>query len=307
MAEMLALGSLWGCSFLFMRVAAPEFGAVPLITVRVGLAVMFLLPLLCLRGNLLRLWEKRRDIAVLGVVNSAFPFVLFAWATLYLTAGYTAVVNATAPLFSAIIAYLWVKESLRPVALLGLLTGLLGVVVLVWDQLRHRGEFDYSHEMTVLAIAAGLAAALSYGFAANHTRIRLSGVGSLELAAGSQIAALIMLVPLGVALMPAQLPSTAAWWSALALGVPCTGLAYILFFRLLARLGPSKAITVTYLVPLAAMLTGALFLDEAVTLRMLSGCALILLGTALATCVIRVPFRFYGKQGYGKQKIRRKT
>lgn len=280
--ELLALGTLWGCSFLFMRVAVPDFGPVPLITLRVVTAALFLLPILMLTGKPGVLWQRRGGILVVGAVNSAIPFTLFAYATLTLSAGYTAVINAVAPLFTALIAFLWVGERLGRVAVFGLLVGLVGVVVLVQDQL------GVAMDNAALAIGAALAGSFCYGVAGNHARIHMSGVGSLELAAGSQLAAGLMLVPLGIWFWPRELPALGAWLSVVALGVLCTGIAYILYFRLLIRLGPARAVTVTYLVPLAAMIAGALFLGETITASMLLGCGLILLGTGLATGLVRL-------------------
>jgi drug/metabolite transporter (DMT)-like permease len=279
--ELLALGSIWGCSFLFMRLASPEFGPVPLIALRVTTAALFLLPILVWTGNPRAPWQRRGEMLVIGFFNSAFPFCLFAFATLSLTGGFTAVLNATAPLFTAVVAYLWVGERLSRLGAFGLLVGLFGVVVLVWDKL------GVDPGSAPLAIAAGLLGACSYGIAANHARVRFSGIGSLEMAGGSQVAASILLLPLCWFWWPETVPSTQAWLAMLALGIPCTGIAYILYFRLLSRLGPSRAVTVTYIVPLAAMVFGALLMDESVTLRMLAGCGLILLGTGLATGVLR--------------------
>lgn len=280
--ELLGLGALWGTSFLFMRMAAPEFGAVSLVALRVGIAALFLLPILLYTASLKPVRERAGNVLLMGFFNSALPFTLFTYATLFLTAGYTAVINATAPLFTAIVAFVWVGERLSRVGIFGLLLGLVGVVVLVWDKLG--GGLSGAG----LAIAAGLAGAFSYGIAGNFARIRLPGLGSLELATGSQIAASLLLLPLCVAYWPAEMPSLRAWLAVLALGIPCTGIAYILFFRLLVRLGPAKAVTVTYIVPISAMIAGALVLDEVVTTRMLAGCGLILLGTGLATGVIRL-------------------
>jgi drug/metabolite transporter (DMT)-like permease len=286
--ELLALGALWGCSFLFMRIASPEFGPVPLVSLRVGAAALFLLPILFHRGSPRQAWGRRGNVTAMAFFNSAFPFTLFTYATLTLTAGYTAVINSAAPLFTAVVAFIWVGERLSRLGVVGLLVGLAGVVVLVWDKL------NVDLYGARLAIGAGLLGSFCYGIAANFTRIRLAGLGSLELATGSQVAASLMLAPLAVIFWPEQMPSTRAWLAVLALGVPCTGLAYILFFRLLNRLGPAKAVTVTYLVPLFAMLSGALVLDEAITPRMIAGCALILFGTGLATGLIRPGGRRYG-------------
>ncbi len=274
---LLLLGTAWGGSFLFMRVAAPEFGPVALIAVRVSVAALFLLPFLLRMGDASILLSRAPEMLLFGVLNSGLPFCLFAFATLHLSAGFTAVLNAVAPLFTAIVAFAWLGERFSRLAVLGLLVGFIGVTVLVSDKITPGAG------AAALGIVAGLAASFSYGIAANLTRARFSGVGSLELAAGSQIGASIVLLPLGIWMWPEQMPSSNSWAAVLALGVVCTGLAYILFFRLMKNLGPSRAITVTYLVPMAAMVFGALFLGEVVTLVMMIGCALILLGTALAT------------------------
>jgi len=283
--ELFTLGFLWGGSFLFMRIASPEFGAVPLIAVRVTVASLFLLPFLLHAGRIGVLRERLLPLTFVGVVNSALPFCLFAFATLSLSAGFTAVINAVAPLFTALVALLWLGERLSRLGVAGLLTGLVGVILLVWDKLNFRGD------AITIGICAAMLASFSYGVAANYTRLRLTGVGSLEIATGSQVAAMVVLAPLCVWLWPATMPSAGAWVSVLVLGVASTGIAYILYFRLIARLGPSRAITVTFLVPLAAMVMGAVFLDEEVTTDMMIGCGLILLGTALATGLIR-PLRW---------------
>jgi drug/metabolite transporter (DMT)-like permease len=279
--ELTTLGALWGGSFLFMRVAAPEFGPVALVSVRVGVAVALLLPCLAWMGRLPALATHARPLAIVGVINSAVPFCLFAFATLSLSAGFTAVINAMAPLFTAIIALLWLGVRPGRLAAVGLLLGVVGVTVLVRDKLSLTGD------AVTIGILGALSASLCYGIAANYTRVALTGVGSLEIATGSQLAAAALLLPLSLWFWPAQMPSARAWFCAVALGLACTGLAYILYFRLIARLGPARAVTVTFLVPMAAMVFGALFLDEQVTAEMLAGCALILLGTALATGLIK--------------------
>jgi drug/metabolite transporter (DMT)-like permease len=279
--ELTVLGTLWGGSFLFMRMAAPEFGPVALIAMRVSIASLFLLPLLLRAGLVSQLVEHAPGLFVVGIINSAIPFCLFAFATLSLSAGFTAVINAVAPLFTAVVAFVWLGERLSRLAVFGLAVGFAGVVLLVSDKL------DLNGGAAALGIAAGMLASFSYGIAANYTRVKFTGVGSLELATGSQLAASILLLPLCFWFWPSTTPSMSSWVAVLVLGVVCTGVAYILFFRLIARLGPSKAITVTFLVPLAAMIFGALFLDEQITVEMLVGCGLILLGTALATGLVK--------------------
>ncbi len=275
--ELTVLGSLWGGSFLFMRVAAPEFGPVTLISLRVSIACLVLVPLLLLQRKWRPVIENPGPMLFVGVTNSALPFSLFAFATLSLTAGYTAVINAAVPLFTAVVGWVWLREKLERRALVGLLIGIGGVIVLVQDKLEAGAVGQ------LIAISAGLFASLSYAVSANFTKRHLSGFGSLELAAGSQIAAaLVMLLP-GILLWPEQPVSAQSWLAVIVLGVASTGFAYILFFRLIAELGPARAVTVTYLVPIFSMIFGLTFLQEIVTLAMVGACLLIFLGTAMAS------------------------
>jgi drug/metabolite transporter (DMT)-like permease len=275
--ELSILGALWGGSFLFMRIAAPEFGPVTLIALRVFIAAAVLVPVLLYQRKWRPVIENPGPLLFVGISNSALPFSLFAFATLTLTAGYTSVLNAAVPLLTAVVARVWLKERLTPGALVGLVIGVSGVVLLVQDKL----GFNTSGQ--TLAIAAGLLASVSYAVAANYTQRSLQGFGSLELATGSQLsAALVMLIP-GLLLWPEHDVSMRSWVSVVVLGGACTGVAYILFFRLIARIGTPRAVTVTYVVPIFSMLFGSLFLGEMVTAAMIGACALILLGTGLAT------------------------
>jgi drug/metabolite transporter (DMT)-like permease len=278
--ELLLLGTLWGGSFLFMRIAAPEFGPVALVAVRVGVATLVLLPFLLRAGQGASLLQHGPQLLFFGAINSALPFCLFAYATLSLSAGYTAVINAVAPLFTAIVAFVWLGERLNRLAVLGLGIGFGGVVLLVSD------KFSFSGGAASIGIVAGMCASLLYGIAANYIKARFTGIGSLVLATGSQLGASILLLPLCFWFWPETMPSTKSWLAVLVLGVACTGVAYVFFFRLMARLGPSRAITVTFLVPLAAMIFGALFLGEVISGTMMVGCTLILLGVALSTGLI---------------------
>ena len=279
--ELLVLAALWGGSFLFMRVAAPQFGPVPLIELRVGLAALALLPIVAVRRGLGEMRSRAGAILVVGVVNSALPFSLFAFATLSVTAGLASVLNSTAPLFGALVAWLWLRDRLSGVRVAGLVIGFGGVLVLVW------GRASFKPGGSGVAVAAALAATLLYGIAANYTKRRLTGVDPLTIAAGSQLGAAIALAPVAAWQWPRALPRSGAWSSVVALALGCTAVAYILYFRLIAHVGPAKAIAVTFLIPVFGILWGALFLGEAVTPRMLGGCTVILCGTAMATGLVR--------------------
>ena len=287
--ELLLLGAIWGGSFLFMRLGAADFGALALSFLRVAGASLLLLPLLAWRGEVPVLRQHWRAIAVVGVINSALPFVLFALAALVLGTGLMAVFNATAPIWGAFFAWVWLGERLDRGRLLGLAIGVAGVLGLAWGK---AGLKVGAHGMSpALGIAACVAATVLYGLAANYTRKRLTGAAPMALAAGSQLSATAVLLLPALWAWPAVAPSATAWGAALLLSLLCTGLAYVLYFRLIVHSGATNAISVTFLIPGFAMLWGWSFMDETPTPTMLLGCAVILLGTALATGLLKLPVR----------------
>ncbi len=279
-AELLLLAALWGASFLFMRVGAADFGPAALVFLRVAGASLLLLPLLAWRGEVGALRAHWRPIALVGVVNTALPFALYMVALLVLSAGLASIFNATAPLWGALIAWAWLGERPTPLRGLGLALGFAGVLWLGIDNASLRaGDAGVS---PALGIAACIAATACYGWTANYTKQRLTGVPPMAVAAGSQAFAALATLPTALWWWPATLPGPMAWAGAAALALACTGLAYLLYFRLIARVGPAKTITVTFLIPAFAVLWGAMFLGERLTPTMLGGCAVILLGTALS-------------------------
>jgi drug/metabolite transporter (DMT)-like permease len=287
--ELITLAALWGGSFLFMRMGAGEFGPVALSALRVAGATLFLLPLLAAHRQVGVLRAHWKAIALVGVMNSALPFALFSLAALAINAGLSSILNATAPLWAALVAWFWLGDKPTRDRLLGLAIGFAGVAALAWNKASFKpGDFGVS---PAVAVAACLLATLCYGFAANYTKRRLSGVAPLAVATGSQLFAALVLALPAAWLWPAVMPSISAWASLGGLAVLCTGVAYILFFRLIARLGAAKAITVTFLIPIFGVLWGALFLGEVITGTMVLGCAVILLGTVLVTGVISLPKR----------------
>ncbi len=275
MIELTALAAIWGASFLFQRVASPVFGPVPLVSMRVTIAAIILVGALAARRNLGALRGHWTALAVVGAINSAIPFTLFAFATLSIPAGLVAVLNGTVPFFTALVGRLAFGERLEGSKVVGLGVGFGGLLLLVSGDL-HGGA-------RLVGIVAGLGASLLYGIAAHITKRRLATVEPLAVAAGSQLAAsLLMLVP-AILLWPAATPSRTPWSAAIALGVLCTGLAYVLFYRLIARVGPLQTIAVTYLIPIFGVLWGALFLAESVSLTMVVAALVILVGVTLTT------------------------
>lgn len=286
MADLLLLAAIWGSSFLFMRLVVPAFGPVALAFVRVGGAALLLLPLLLLRGEAPQLRRHWRPLIVLGLTNSALPFLCFGYAMYTLPAGLAAIFNAATPLFTALLAWAWLGDPLNRWRSLGLALGFAGVAGLALVKSLAGGDLGGLGGFRIdapalLAILACLAGTLMYGYAANYAKRYLSGVPAMALAAGSQLsAALVLLLP-ALLTWPAQAPTPRDWALAASLAVLASGLAYILYFRLITRVGPTQASTVTFLVPVFAAIWGGLVLGEQVTLPMGLGGAVILAGTAL--------------------------
>jgi drug/metabolite transporter (DMT)-like permease len=277
LAELVALAALWGGSFLFMRVAVPAFGPFALVFLRVAGASLLLVPLLAARGELGAMRKHWRPIAVVGLLNSALPFLCFAYAALSINAGLSAIFNSATPLFAAIVAWLWLGDRMTPTRVAGLAIGFAGVLWLGWD------KADFRPGGSAWAVFACLLATVSYGISPSLVKRHLAGAPPLAVAAGSQVAASIFVAVPAFLACPDVAPAPNAWLMAALLALFGTGLAYVLYFRLIASAGPANAVAVTYLVPIFAVLWGGIFLDERLGLPLALGCAVIFVGTALAT------------------------
>lgn len=266
---------------MFIRLGALEFGAVPTAGLRVAIAALFLLPLVLAKGHGPALRTHWKRTLVVGTLNSAIPFVCFSYALLSISTGLSSILNATVPLFGALVAWIWLKDRPTATRILGLFIGFSGVALLVWDKASFRS--DASGASNGLAVLACLLACLCYGLAASFTKRYLGGVPSLVAAGGSQLSAALVLVPWGLWNWPDHPVSIKAWLAVIALGVLCTGVAYILYFRIIERAGPARALSVTFAIPVFAVMYGVVLLNEVVAPWMV-GCGLvILLGTTLST------------------------
>ncbi|MDD5479837.1 DMT family transporter [Rhodoferax sp.] len=287
--EFVLLAAIWGSSFLFTRLGVTEFGALPTAGLRVGIAALVLLPLLMARGQwpvLQRHWQK---IFFLGLLNSGIPFALYAFALLSISTGLSSLLNATVPLFGAMVAWLWLKDRPHGGKILGLLIGFVGVAMLASGKASFKP--NASGLVTGWAVLACLGACLCYGLAASYTKRYLSGQPSLVIATGSQMGATLGLALPAYWFWPAVAPSTTAWLAVGVVGVLCTGVAFVLFFRLIDKVGAAGSLTVTFLIPVFAVFYGVVFLGEVVTGWMLLCGAIILLGTALSMDLIKWPKR----------------
>lgn len=282
--RLIALAAIWGGSFLFVRIGVPVFGPGVLIELRVGLAAVFLWLVCRVLRRQARMRQHWRHFLIIGLLNSALPFLLFAYAAQTLSASLLSILNSAAPIFGAIIGAFWLRQPVSRSAALGLLLGVAGVATLV------AGSSALVHgDGWWLAIAAGLTAPFCYGLASVYTKQSPVAVAPIDNAHGSMWAAAILVLPFALLLPVRSSPGGGDWLAVSALAIVCTGAAYLMFFRLIDEVGPMRALSVTFLIPVFGVLWGALFLGEAVGWSKLFGGALVLCGTALANGVIRLP------------------
>ena len=265
--ELGLLGAIWGASFMFMRVAAPEFGSTPLVAIRLGLGAVILLPFLWRERHAFdrRLWPR---LALIGAINSAIPFLLFAWAAQRAPAGIGAITNSMAVLFTALVAFMFYGEKIGARRAVALVAGFVGVIVLANGKV--------AGASIGLPVAAGTFAAFLYGVGGNLVKRHLAGLPATAVAAATLGCAALMTVPFAIAQWPQHAVSAKSWGAVAMLGVRCTGIAFVMFYRLIARIGASRAATTTYLVPLFGVAWAWLLLDEPLTMTMAIAGTLIL-------------------------------
>jgi drug/metabolite transporter (DMT)-like permease len=265
--EIALLGAIWGASFMFMRVAAKDFGAAPLVFVRLALGALILLPFLWRERGAFSaaLWPR---LALIGAINSAIPFTLFAWAAQHAPAGVGAITNSMAVLFAALVAFLFYGETIGLRRGIALVIGFVGVIVLASGKV--------AGASIGLPVAAGTTAALLYGIGANLVKRYLTGLPPTAVAAATLSCAALLTAPFAIMQWPDHAIPVKSLWSVALLGVLCTGFAFVVFYRLIARIGASRAATTTYLVPLFGVGWAWLLLGEALTLNMAVAGVLIL-------------------------------
>jgi drug/metabolite transporter (DMT)-like permease len=269
---LLGLAGLWGASFLFIRIASPVLGPVLTIQGRVTLAVMALILYMVVTkqtAQFRRMWKR---YLIIGALNAVIPFTLIAISALYLPASMSAVLNSLTPLFTALIVWGWIKEPLSLRKWIGMIMGILGVVILVgWSSVPFTTE-------TLLAVCLAILSTISYGFAGVYAKKAFSGISPLALATGQQAGASLLLLPFTLTHLPTSTSSISAVavWSVVGLALFCTAIAYLLYFYLIDSVGPTKTLSVTFLIPVFGIAWGSLFLREQVTAGMLVGLFVIL-------------------------------
>jgi drug/metabolite transporter (DMT)-like permease len=281
MILLLFLGAVWGGAFLFFRIASPEVGPVWTAEIRLLIGAL-VLALVAGRRTFAIVRTRPRDFAIVGVMFSALPFTLLAFATLTLPTGFGALLNASTPLFTAVLGVVLLGQRLSRRTVAGLAVGVVAVFVLVgWSPLEIGPAL-------LLAVAAALGASMSYAFAGTFVRRALHDVGGLELATGQLSLGAIVLLPFAIASGAPGVPSAAGAASLVAIGLVSTALAWPIFFRVLSRTTPTTASTVTFIVPAFAIAWGGLVLAEPVGPELVAGFGLILVSLALVLG-LRVP------------------
>jgi drug/metabolite transporter (DMT)-like permease len=281
MILLLFLGAVWGGAFLFFRIASPEVGPVWTAEIRLLIGAI-VLALVAGRRTFVIVRTRPRDFAIVGVMFSALPFTLLAFATLTLPTGFGALLNASTPLFTAVLGVVLLGQRFSRRTVAGLAVGVVAVFVLVgWSPLEIGPAL-------LLAVAAALGASMSYAFAGTFVRRALHDVGGLELATGQLSLGAIVLLPFAMASGAPGVPSAAGAASLVAIGLVSTALAWPIFFRVLSRTTPTAASTVTFIVPAFAIAWGGLVLAEPVGPELVAGFGLILVSLALVLG-LRVP------------------
>jgi drug/metabolite transporter (DMT)-like permease len=266
-----ALAALWGASFLFIRIASPVFG--PLLTIqgRVTIAAAALIIFLTATRSSAQFKQRWKQYLIIGALNAAIPFTLIATAELTLPASISAILNSLTPLFTALVVWGWMKETLSIQKWLGIFIGVIGVAILVgWSSLPYTSE-------TMIAIGLSVLSTISYGFAGVYAKKTFAGVPPLALAAGQQTGAAILLIPFTIFQLPSSTGniSTTAVLSVIGLALFCTAIAYLLYFYLIESVGPTKTLSVTFLIPVFGIIWGIIFLHEKLTIGMLIGLIII--------------------------------
>jgi drug/metabolite transporter (DMT)-like permease len=275
--ELLVLAALWGGSFLFMRVLAPVVGPLATADLRMLIGGLFLGAVFLVLRFDPGLKKNFLPFLVVGLVNSALPFLLYSVAALVLPASVEVVLNALSPAFGAVAGALFLGERLTWQKAAGLALGFAGVIAVA-------GGLNLgSDPWAWAALVACSLAPVSYAVGGVLVKKLGGGIAPQSLAFGSQLLAGLALLPALALAPPPQAPTAEAWVLLAAFGILCSGVAYLLYYGLMKRIGPTKTLTVTFLMPVFGIVWGALLLNEPVTWTLALGAALILGGTALVT------------------------
>ncbi|MFL2707419.1 MAG: transporter [Gammaproteobacteria bacterium TMED226] len=271
---LILLGAIWGSAFIFIKVAAPEFGAIPLVQARLIIASLIFVPILLRKKYLLLLKPIWKHSLLLAITNNAIPFTMFSLASFGSESNMLAILNATTAFNTMIIAYFWLKEDVSFKQLTGLILGFIGVIILVNPE---------SSSTSILSAIFCLMGAACYSFSTVFIQKNSAKTNKLVLIGWSIIFSAFLMIPMTLLYLPDNLPSADAFLSVLWLGGVSTGLAFLGYVRLIEKIGAVKTSTVAYFLPIFGIIWGYIFLDEVITPSIIIGCLTILVGVFLAT------------------------
>ncbi|MGA9224804.1 MAG: EamA family transporter [Mesobacillus sp.] len=269
---LLALAALWGASFLFIRIASPIIGPMLTIQGRVTIAAIALLFYIFMIRQSSQFKRRWKQYLIIGALNAAIPFTLIAFAAIHITASMSAIINSMTPLFTAIVVWVWMKEKLNIRKWLGILSGMIGVIILVgWSPIPLTSK-------VIISILLSVLSTVSYSIAGVYAKMNFGGVPPLSVAFGQQMGASLLLIPFTLFQLPESpaVITPIAAFSVVGLALLCTAIAYLLYFYLIESVGPTKTLSVTFLIPLFGMLWGVLFLNEQISLGMIAGLIVLL-------------------------------
>jgi drug/metabolite transporter (DMT)-like permease len=282
---LLLLTALWGSSFLFIEVALEEIEPTVLMALRLLAAALVLVPFLALRSGTRSAYGQLRagwwPLLVLGAINASIPFTLIAWGQKYIDSGIAAIANASVPIFVALLAIRFrPSEKVTGARAVGILAGLLGVAVLA-------GANPDGGWWAVAGTLAVVSASFLYAVGALYAQTHVEDLDPILLVTGSTIAGAVLLLPLAIAQAPGSLPGWEVWVAVAVLGIGGMAVGQFVYYVTVEQHGSTKASLVTYLLPGMALVLGIVFLDEALTVAAVAGLALVLLGVALGSGMLR--------------------
>ena len=280
---LILLAAIWGSSFVFMRATADVFGPIALIAIRISVAALFLLAFLLQKKQRKEFFDHWKILFLVGSINSAIPFSLLAYASLHLSSGTVSILNAITPVFTALIAHFWLKNIMTKLQFFGMAISISGLLFLVWDKISWSIDSWFP-------LLTGVSAGLLYGIASTTTKKYLSDVSVMTSTAGSLLFSAILIIIVSLFFLPDfNNIHSIDWLYAITLGILCTAIAFIIYFKLVKNIGPATTASVTFLIPIFAFLWGYILLDELVTTRMWIATGIILLGMGFVTRLIKTP------------------
>ena len=263
------LGAVWGSAFMFIKIATPELGPIALVNIRLAVAGLIFIPFLLQQKYLKHFRRNFKNILVLSVINTALPFSLFAYASLESSSNMLSILNGTTAIMAVVISTIWLKIRLNFFQIMGVFIGLFGIVVLA-----NPDNVYISMKATIFCLSA----AFCYALSANYIQKFAYKTNTIVLIGWSLVIATVLLLPITFFNLPSQLPSNNVIFSILWLGVISTGVAFLGYVRLIEKVGAVKTATVAYFIPVFGVIWGYIFLGEPITLQILIGMILILIG-----------------------------